>query len=194
MCDVGCESRSCLDTSLDNCSSERDNDSTVFSRLVLCVLSAFFSVSGTYHWSILKIKTMTKIFITQVPGKEKENWKEKLAFIRHFIIEANITAVSRSPELWALSRSSSYSVAGSLDICTGHNAPLLWCPDHGENVGAESVYISTCPELPPLQAPALSTADYCCRLQLLLPTVACFMRAESIIVSFHRSSTLNKLF
>ena len=94
MCDVGCESRSCLDTSLDNCSSERDNDSTVFSRLVLCVLSAFFSVSGTYRCSILKIKTMTKKFY--YPGKERENKQGELEgkvgiypSDHHFIIEAN---------------------------------------------------------------------------------------------------------
>ena len=76
MCDVGCESRSCLDTSLDNCSSERDNDSTVFSHLVLCVLSAFFSVSGTYRCSILKIKTMTKNFITQEKRRKigRKSW------------------------------------------------------------------------------------------------------------------------
>ena len=55
----------------------------------------------------------------------------------------------------------------------GTGAPLLWRPDHGENVVAESVYY-----MPPLQAP-LGTADHCCRLQLLLPTVACFMRATS---------------
>ena len=115
----------------------------------------------------------------------------------HFIIEAN---KQRSPGLQSCELYPdpvAIQWLGVLIFALATDAPLLWCPDHGENVGAESVYISTCPELPPLQAPALSTADYCCRLQLLLPTVACFMRASEgiiIIVSFHRSSTLNKLF
>ena len=193
MCDVGCESRSCLDTSLDNCSSERDNDSTVFSRLVLCVLSAFFSVSGTYRCSILKIKTMTKNFITQEKRRKigRKSWHLSVWSSFHNWGLQRWPGVQR----YELCQNPvSIQWLGVLIFALATDAPLLWCPDHGENVGAESVYISTCPELPPLQAPALSTADYCCRLQLLLPTVACFMRAESIIVSFHRSSTLNKLF
>ena len=86
------------------------------------------------------------------------------------------TAISRSP----VQRSELYpdpvvsiQWLGVLIFALATDAPLLWCPDHGENVGAESVYY-----MPPLQAP-LGTADYCCRLQLLLPTVACFMRASS---------------
>ena len=85
MCDVRCESQSCLDTSLGNCFSERGNDSTVFVRLVLCVLSAFFSVSGTYRCRILKIKTITKNLLT----RKREGKVGIYPSDHHFIIEAN---------------------------------------------------------------------------------------------------------
>ena len=176
MCEVGCESRSCLDTSLDNCFSERGNDSTVFVRLVLCVLFAFFSVSGTYRCFILRIKTITKKIITQEKRRKirkirRKSWHLSDWSSFHNWGQQQYPGLQRS-ELYP-DPVVSIQWLGVLIFALATDAPLLWCPDHGENVGAESVYY-----MPPLQAP-LGTADHCCRLQLLLPTVACFMRASS---------------